>query len=84
MQPTLLYLHYIDLQNTSSKSLKLPPFPLPASEFGLLIHLLNKLLLTNDDTGSLGYPSLRVVYYPSVSTMVTVSRFLAGNREAEL
>ena len=34
------------------------------------------------DIGSLGSPPRRVVYHPSVSTLVTVSRFLVGNREA--
>ena len=34
-------------------------------------------LIVFDDTGSLGYP-------PSVLTVVTASRFLAGNRETEL
>ena len=37
-----------------------------------------------DVTGSLGYPPRRVVYRPSVSTLVFASRFPAGNREAEL
>ena len=39
-----------------------------------------------DDTGSLGSPLHRVVYPPGsmVPTWVTVSRFFAGNREAEL
>ena len=36
------------------------------------------------DTGLLGSPPRWVVYYPFVSTLVTISRFLAGNREAEL
>ena len=39
------------------------------------------ILLAFDDTGSLGYPSRRVDYRPSVSTLVTASRFLTGNRE---
>ena len=42
------------------------------------------VLSTFDDTGSLGYPSRRVVYRPSVSTLVTASHVLAGNMEAEL
>ena len=37
-----------------------------------------------DDTGSLYYPPRSVVYRPLVSTLVAASRFLAGNREAEL
>ena len=41
-------------------------------------------LPTFDDTGSLGYTPYRVVYHPLVSTLVTVSRFLAGNMEVEL
>ena len=41
-------------------------------------------LLTLDDTGSLGYPPRWVVYRPLVSTLVTVSRLFAGNRETEL
>ena len=44
------------------------------------------VLPTFDDTGSLGSPPHQVVY-PSgsmVPSWVTASRFLAGNREAEL
>ena len=37
-----------------------------------------------DFIDSLGYPSRRWVYLLSVSTLVTASRFLAGNSEAEL
>ena len=36
-----------------------------------------------DDTASLGFPPRRVVY-PLVQPWVTDSRFLAGNKEAEL
>ena len=36
------------------------------------------------DTGSLGYPLHRVVYCPSVSSLVIQSRLLEGNRETEL
>ena len=35
-------------------------------------------------TGSSGYPLRRVVYRSYVSSLVTGSRFFAGNREAEL
>ena len=41
-------------------------------------------LPTFDDTGSLGSHPRRVFYRPSVSALVTESRFLAGNREAKL
>ena len=37
-----------------------------------------------DDTGSPSYPPRRVVHRQSVSTLVTASHFLAGNREADL
>ena len=39
-----------------------------------------------DDTGSLGFPPLQVVYPPGsmVPPWLTASRFLAGNTEAEL
>ena len=36
------------------------------------------------DTGSLCYPSHWVAYQPSDSTLMTASRFPAGNREAKL
>ena len=39
---------------------------------------------TFDVTISLGYPSRFMAYRPSVSSLVTASRFLAGNGEAEL
>ena len=39
---------------------------------------------TFDDTGSPGCPRCRVVYHPSVSTLVTPSRILVVNRKAEL
>ena len=41
-------------------------------------------LACSHDTRSLGFPSLQVVYHPSVSTLVTASRFLARDRKAEL
>ena len=37
-----------------------------------------------DDTCSLGSPPRKVVYHASVSTVVTESLFLEGNREAKL
>ena len=37
-----------------------------------------------DDTDFQVYPSCRVVYRPSVSTLITTSCFLARNGEAEL
>ena len=37
-----------------------------------------------DDTGSLDCPPRKVVYQTSVSTLVITSRFLTGNRKAEL
>ena len=46
--------------------------------------LLGLGLPTFDDTGLLSNPPCRVVYRQSVSTLVTASHFLAGNREAEL
>ena len=36
-----------------------------------------------DDTGSLGFPPRRVFYRPSISTLVTASRFLADNRKSK-
>ena len=36
------------------------------------------------DTESLGFPPRWVNYHPPGSSLVTASRFLAGNREAEL
>ena len=37
-----------------------------------------------NDTGLPGYPPRRLVYRPSVSTLVTASRLLAGKGEGEL
>ena len=42
------------------------------------------LLPALDDTESPDYPPRRVIYRPTVSTLVTASRFLAENRETEL
>ena len=42
------------------------------------------VFLPFDNTGSLDYPRRQVVYHPLVSTLVTASRFLVGNRETEL
>ena len=39
---------------------------------------------TFEDIGSLGYLPRLVTYHPSSSTLVIASRFLTGNREAEL
>ena len=42
------------------------------------------VLLAFDDTGSLGYPPFQGDLSPWFPPWVTTSRFLAGNREAEL
>ena len=42
------------------------------------------VLPATNDTVFPDYPPRRMVYHTSVSSLVTVSRFLRGNREAEL
>ena len=59
------------------------------AKFVLILFYVNvsrMYLPTFDDTGSLGFPPRRVVYPPGsmVPPWVTGSRFLAGNRKAEL
>ena len=42
------------------------------------------VLPTFDDNGYLVYPPRREVYRPSISILVTASRFIAGNGEVKL
>ena len=53
-----------------------------SSFHGMMVYYI--LLPVFDDTGYPGYPHRREVYRPSFSTLMSTSRFLTRNSEAEL